>query len=97
MTDCGSPVVATLVSVFLKGEAPPSPQVIAERFGSSVSQVRNVLRKLADWSLIEMAAGGRVVAIGPLLDLYQNYLARELALYAKYAVELPFLPVAASR
>ena len=97
MTDCGSPVVATLASVFLKGEAPPSPQAIAERFGSSVSQVRNVLRKLADGALIEMSAGGRVVAIGPLLDLYQNYVARELALYARYAVELPFLPAVGSR
>ncbi|MDR3462735.1 MAG: GntR family transcriptional regulator [Beijerinckiaceae bacterium] len=91
MTDSGTQVAATLVSAHLNGGTIPAPQAIADRFGSSASQVRNVLRKLADWSLIEMTGGGRIQSITPLLDLYQNYVARELALYAKYAVTLPFI------
>jgi hypothetical protein len=80
MTDGGFPVVTLLAKARLTGESLPQPSVIGKQFGISTSQVRNVLKSIEAQGLL------RPEGEGGLLALYRAYVAREMALFAKYAL-----------
>lgn len=86
--DSGFTTAATLVEAELTGAPIAAPQVLAARFGSSISQARNVLRTLAESGLVALSDQGRVVDAKPLAGLFMDYIARELALYGRYALAI---------
>jgi hypothetical protein len=76
MQEAGFTTSALLIQAQLHGESLGPIRDIARRYGVSESQVRKVLRQLESQGLA-----------GPsLLALYKSYVARELALYARYAL-----------
>jgi hypothetical protein len=83
MIDGGFPVVTLLAKTRLTGESLPQPSAIGAAFGISTSQVRNVLKSIETQGLLQPDSPG-----GPpgLLALYRAYVAREMALFAQYAL-----------
>ncbi|MBR1219727.1 hypothetical protein JQ557_17095 [Bradyrhizobium sp. U87765 SZCCT0131] len=86
--DCGFPVIATLVHATLRGDEMPSAPEISKKFGSSASQIRNVQKTAAALGLISISDNGRADDCARLAAMYQDFIARELALYAQYGLDL---------
>lgn len=84
----GFPMTAALIVARLRDEPYPSPTSLAGQFGASASQMRNVLRKLSELGFVTVGEGGKVEDCTPLLKAFKAFIARELALYAKYALGL---------
>jgi len=86
--DNGFIVCASMVRAHLDGAPAPSPAAIAKAFGSSASQMRNVLRHLNELHLVELSENGKVRDCSALVNLFSQSVARELSLYAKFALGL---------
>lgn len=86
--DAGFIVGATLVEASLRNLPPPSANVIARGYGSSASQVRNILLMLQQRGLVTITADGKIADSAPLVSLFCQHIARELSLYARYALGL---------
>ena len=84
----GFPTFASIVNAHLRGIECPSAQAIAKEFHVSSSQVRTVLKAAADRGLITLSERGQVLDAAPLAAQHKAMIARELALYAKYAFGL---------
>ena len=84
----GFPMTAALVVATVRNRPHPSPTSLAGQFGASASQMRNVLRKLSELGFVTIGEGGKVENCGPLHRAFKAFVARELALYAKYALGL---------
>jgi hypothetical protein len=82
--DAGFPVAALMVQSHLNQVPMPSATAIAKRFGLSPSQIRVILKMLEDRKLT-ISAGSKDPAALQLL--FEAYVARELSLYATYALQ----------
>jgi hypothetical protein len=82
LVDRGFAVGAALVRAEMRGEPAPTAPALAKRFGGSVSQARNVLAWVERQGLEARDDRG----VSGLRRLYAAYIARELALYAQFAL-----------
>ncbi|WP_219322530.1 hypothetical protein [Methylovirgula sp. HY1] len=88
LIDLGFVAAASLTATHLRGEPPLSAHQIAKKYGSSPSQARNVLKWMRENDLIVCDDAGQVVDRAKIALLFQLHVARELSLYAKYALGL---------
>jgi hypothetical protein len=81
MQEGGFTTSALLVQAELAEQPLASMRDISRRYSVSASQVRNIMRLLESQNLLH----------APLLNLFKLYVARELALYARYALPAEIL------
>lgn len=79
----GFPVLAAIMLADGEGGPVPSRAAIAERFGSTKTQVGNLLTVAADQGLVTLDAVGTATPTGRMRDLYARWVAIELAYYAR--------------
>ena len=84
----GGPAVIAIVDASVRGAPFPSPEAIAREFQISSSQVRNVQDVAKSKGLITIGSNGQVENAHELTAQFKGMLARELSLYAKYALGL---------
>ncbi len=84
----GCLTIAALTDAHFQGVAYPAPSAIARDYSISVSQVRNVLTAANAEGLITSDLSGRVTHVAPLVEQFKATIARELALYGKFALQL---------
>ncbi len=93
----GCLVVLALVEAELRGHPCPSTRTVGQQCGVSASQVREILRRASAHGLVALSADGQVASAAALTSMYRQFVARELALYAKYTLGLePHFVVASS-
>ena len=84
----GCPVVLALVESHLRDAPCVSTRTLGQQAGVSASQARQILRRASTHGLITLSADGQVIEVDALAGLYQQFVARELALYVKYTLGL---------
>ena len=82
------PTVAMLADAQLRGAAFPSPHAIARAFKISASQARNVFKAAQASALLSLNPNEGVTDARELARLFKTMVSRELALYAKYSLDL---------
>jgi hypothetical protein len=87
----GCPTLFRLLKSHIDGVPPPSPQVIAREFKLSASQVRNVIKAAESAGLMAWRQDGSLDA-RRLAERQRLMLARELAVHAKYGLEVVLTP-----
>lgn len=87
-TEGGFIVASALVDAHLRGTPTDSARAISAKYGSSPSQVRQVLKDLSRRGLIDVDETGRPLSQEGLVARYRAHVAREMALYARYALGL---------
>jgi DNA-binding MarR family transcriptional regulator len=83
----GCPTMFRLLKSHIDGVPAPSPQLIAKEFKLSASQVRNVIQAAEISGLISRRQDGSL-DVQRLFDRQCLMLARELALHAKYGLQI---------
>lgn len=86
--DGGTATIAAVVDAHLNGRPTPSHQEIGGGFRFSASQARKILKAAESKGLLRFSADGRVEDASGLVEVFQRFQARELALYAKYVFDL---------
>lgn len=86
--DGGFATVVAVTDAQLRGSPLPAYKEISERFRLSASQSRKILKRAEDLGLVTFSRGGRLADASGLVRTFKWAVARELALYAKYALGL---------
>jgi len=90
--DGGFATVFAVVDAQMRGQTPPSYKDIAQRFRLSASQARKILKSAEARGLMTFDDMGKVAGASGLVEACKRFIARELALYAKFALGLePYL------
>jgi hypothetical protein len=84
----GTSCVAALVQAALRDQSIPSTHQISRDYAFSASQVRNIFDRAAHSGLISISPQGHPSDVQRLVELYKQYYAREIALFAKYTLGL---------
>jgi hypothetical protein len=86
--DGGFATVAAMSDAQLHGRSLPGYKEIASKFRFSASQSRKILKRAETLDLVTFSADGRVTDASGLARTFKWAIARELALYAKYTLDL---------
>lgn len=86
--DSGFVTAAILVEERLADKTLSTPAEIAKAYRRPVSQIRNVFKVMQNLGLVDLSTGGQIANCDKLARRFELHVARELALYAKYALGL---------
>jgi hypothetical protein len=86
--DGGFATMMAVAGAHLAGQPAPSHQEIANRFLSSASQTRKILKLAHERELVGFSRDGRIADASRLVEVCKRYIARELSMYAKYSLGL---------
>ncbi len=84
----GFTVAASLVKARLIGRQTATFRDLDGQYGTSKSQKWVVLKEMERMGLIDLGPEGAIDNVDPLCELFMRYIARELALYARFSLGL---------